>query len=79
MATVAAEEDPAGATPLAVMACVVTGPNTGSGGCAGAGCAGAGGCVVVVTTVVPAATDPVDDAGAADAAFSFSTCPGWIV
>jgi hypothetical protein len=77
----AVDADSAGATPLAVMVCVVTGPNTGSEGCVGAGCPyvgdGAFVALLVVAIDAPAATAP---AGGADGvAFSFNTCPGWIV
>src|SRR5690242_9754555 len=73
-----ADADPAGATPLAVIVCVVTGPNTGAEGCGFGWVARGAVVVVVVTTVVPAATAPVGAAVAEDA-FNLSTCPGWIV
>src|SRR6185437_194216 len=79
MGAVAIDSDSAGATPVPVMDCVVTGPNTGAAGCAVAGacvtgCAtiGAGAGTALLGTAVPAAMFPEADG------LSLSTCPGWI-
>src|SRR5690348_3823884 len=78
-----ADADSAGATPFALMVCVVTGPNTGCEGCVDAGCPGVGNgafvIVLVVTTVVPAATGPAGGTDGVDDAFSFNTWPGRMV
>jgi hypothetical protein len=79
----AVDADSAGATPFAVMVCVVTGPNTGSEGCVGAGCPyvgdGAFVTVLVVAIVAPAVTAPAGGADGVVEGFSFKTCPGRIV
>src|SRR6185437_15190693 len=76
---VATDSDSAGATPLPVMDCVVTGPNTGAEGCAaaavcvtGCGATGTDTGAELFAIAAPAARFPAGDG------FSLSTCPGWI-